>query len=182
MIQCGQFYTHFCWIWKHWLLLIWLKNLAGRGGGERELNAAYVMTKNEALDYKLRQKVNPEAILLPTLMEPYLVAYWEKNVANKSEYIQVKRNSKLSSKEIIEIPESPHLSFEGDFKLGFAYSCQGQITWKQPRKSSSTTGRLLLHRKFQKSDIREKLLSTDKVWETSHVINSWSCSRWSNEG
>lgn len=164
------------------LALTDLAQKLGGGGGKRELNAAYIMIKNEALDYKLRQKVNPKAILLPTLMEPYLIAYWEKNVASKSEYTQVKRNSKLSSKEIIEIPESPHLSFEGDFKLGFAYSCHGQITWKQPRKSSSTTGRLLLHRKFQKSDIREKLFSTDKVWENSHVINSWSCSRWSNEG
>lgn len=70
--------------------------------------------KNEAPDYKLRQKLNPKTIVLPILMEPYLIAYWEKNVASKSEYIQVKRNYQLSSKEITEKLESSHLSFEGD--------------------------------------------------------------------
>lgn len=89
----------------------WFGSKNQEGGGE--LNAAYVMRKNEALDYKLRQKLNPKAIVLPTLMEPHLNAYWEKNVASKSEYIQVKRNQ-LSSKEITEKLESSHQSFEGD--------------------------------------------------------------------
>lgn len=55
-------------------------------------------------------------------------------------------------------------------KADFAYSWQSQIAGKQPRKSSSTTKRLLLFRKFQKSNSQEKLCSRNKVWETSHVI------------
>ena len=52
-----------------------LTDLAQKISRGRELNAAYVMTKNEALNYKLRLKVYPKAIILPALMEPYLIAY-----------------------------------------------------------------------------------------------------------
>lgn len=75
MIQCEQLYAHFLQIWKH--LLIWLKKISEG----RELNVAYVMTKKITtnwLQIKIENKSN--AIILPTLIEPYLITYWKKNV------------------------------------------------------------------------------------------------------